>query len=46
MMGICFLALGTVAVFAPPAWGNLLLAAGFGGLQIAFGIIISRRFGG
>ncbi len=46
IMGICFLALGTVAVFTPPSWGNGMLAAGFGGLQIAFGIVIARRFGG
>jgi hypothetical protein len=46
MMGVCFLALGTATVFVPPDWGNWMLAAGFGGLQIIFGIVISRRFGG
>jgi hypothetical protein len=46
VMGICFLALGTAAVFTPAAWGNWMLAAGFGSLQIAFGIVIARRFGG
>jgi hypothetical protein len=46
VMGICFLALGSAAVFTPPAWGNFMLAAGFGGLQITFGFVISRRFGG
>jgi hypothetical protein len=46
VMGICFLALGTAAVFTPPVWGNWMLAAGFGATQIAFGIVIARRFGG
>jgi hypothetical protein len=38
--------LGTVALFAPASWGNPLMAAGFGGLHIAFGLIIARRYGG
>jgi hypothetical protein len=46
VMGICFLALGTAAVFTPPSWGNWMLAAGFGALQIIFGAVIARRFGG
>jgi hypothetical protein len=45
-MGACFAGLGTVALLAPPAWSNLLLAAGFGGLHIIFGFIIARRYGG
>ena len=45
-MGAGFLALGAVACFAPPSWGNLLLAAGFGGLHILCGFLIARKYGG
>lgn len=46
VMGMCFMALGVLALFAPIAWGNLLMAAGFGGLHIIFGTVIARRHGG
>ncbi len=46
VMGMCFMTVGAVALFSPASWGNVLLAAGFGGLQILFGIIIARRYGG
>ena len=46
LMGIGFLLLGSGALLIPALPGDLLLAAGFGGLQILFGIIIARRHGG
>jgi hypothetical protein len=45
-MGLSFLLVGAVAVFSPQAWGNVFLAAGFGGLHIVFGFLIARRHGG
>jgi hypothetical protein len=45
-MGIAFMLLGAVALVSPTAWGTAFLAAGFGGLQIAFGLVIARRYGG
>lgn len=46
IMGLCFMVLGVAALFTPAAWNHGLLAAGFGGLQIGFGIAIARRHGG
>jgi hypothetical protein len=46
LMGLCFMALGTVAFAAPAAWGHWLMALGFGGLHIVFGFIIARSYGG
>ncbi|MDQ3138491.1 MAG: hypothetical protein M3Q93_13015 [Gemmatimonadota bacterium] len=46
LMGLCFMVVGAIALFGSPAWGNALMAAGFGGLHIVFGLIIARRYGG
>jgi hypothetical protein len=46
VMGLCFMAMGAGALFAPPSLANLALAAGFGGLHIVFGVIIAVKYGG
>ena len=46
IMGLCLMALGAAALFAPAAWGNLFMGAGFGLVHIAFGIWIALRYGG
>jgi len=45
-MGLAFMALGTVALAAAPAAGDLLLAIGFGGIHIVGGWFVARRYGG
>ncbi|HEY6099961.1 MAG TPA: hypothetical protein VIW03_11055, partial [Anaeromyxobacter sp.] len=45
-MGVLLMMLGVVALASPSAWGDAFLAAGFGGLQIGFGLAIARRHGG
>ena len=46
IMGLSFMAVGTIALFSPFAWANWFMAAGFGALHIVFGILIARRYGG
>jgi hypothetical protein len=46
IMGLCLMALGAGALFAPASWGNAFMAAGFGLVQIAFGFWIALRYGG
>ena len=46
VMGVLFMTLGAAAFVAPAGWGNLFMAAGFGGLHIIFGAIIARNHGG
>ena len=46
LMGVAFMALSALAFAAPTAWGQWMLAAGFGGLHIGFGLVIARRHGG
>jgi hypothetical protein len=45
-MGYAFMVLGAVALAAPAGWTNYLMAAGFGGLHILFGWVITRKYGG
>jgi hypothetical protein len=46
IMGLCLMGLGGAALFAPAHWGNLFMAAGFGLVQIGFGLWIALRHGG
>jgi hypothetical protein len=46
VMGLCLMCLGALALFAPAAWGDGFMAAGFGATQICFGFWIARHHGG
>ena len=46
LMGACFMAAGAVALLVPGASGDIVLAAGFGGLHIIFGTVIAVKYGG
>jgi hypothetical protein len=42
IMGAVFILLGTVAYALPLGWHNVVLGLGFGGLHLAFGLLIGR----
>jgi hypothetical protein len=46
LMGMCFVVAGILAVLIPESGRDLLLALGFGGFHIVFGLVIARRHGG
>ena len=46
VMGIAFMIVGTVALFAPATWATGCMAVGFGALHLFFGTLIARRHGG
>ena len=46
VMGLSFMVLGIFTLLAPGGWGNALMALGFGGFHIFFGILIAWRYGG
>ena len=46
LMGCSFMLLGAGALLAAPAWGDALMAGGFGVVHLFYGVIIARRYGG
>ena len=46
VMGAVFVLAGAIALPLPWWWANVMLAVGFGLLQIVFGALIARRHGG
>ena len=46
VMGLCFLAIGTVASLVPVGSGDLFMALGFGVVHLVCGSLIWRRYGG
>jgi len=46
VMGLCFMAIGAVALILPLWAGNVALGVGFGLLHVIFGAVIARRYGG
>jgi hypothetical protein len=46
VMGACFMVMAVAAFALPAAWGDVLMGAGFGLLNLAFGAIIAVKHGG
>ena len=46
IVGWIFIALGLISVFVDTRYGNLLMALGFGVIQVVFGLVVARKFGG
>ena len=46
IVGWMFVLLGLISVFLDARHGNLLMALGFGVLQIVFGLIVAKKYGG
>jgi hypothetical protein len=46
LMGAGFMLAGALALVSPPTWGDAYMVAAFGGLHIAFGLVIWRKHGG
>lgn len=46
LMGLCFMILGGLGLWFPGWNRDLVLACGFGGVHLLFGLIIARRHGG
>ena len=46
IVGWIFVALGLISVFVDPSYGNLLMAIGFGVVQVVFGLVVARKYGG
>lgn len=46
LMGACFMAIGAAALVLPGLPRDVLLAAGFGGIHVAFGTVIAVKYGG
>jgi len=46
VMGAAFVLAGAIALPLPWFWANVMLAAGFGLIHLAFGTFIARRHGG
>ena len=46
LMGGCFFLFGTAALLAPVRFGDEFMLAGFGIVQVIFGVVITSRYGG